>query len=288
MLHDPSTNSDSILGTFFPVPRDENIEALSLEEKGAFLDLCRLAAFRPHITRTPDGIVIALSHGQLAKAVRTLAEAWRKTKDWVARRLKKFISLGLINVAKSATQAAKAPDIITVCFSKLFYIKKDKSATQSETHSATQARHKRDANKEEKGNNEQSEKESCAKQASPCTQGGKPRFGFPDAEEAIRAMNAPPAEPEKQTRKLKRQIPPDWVPGEKLVAWARNGEIGASDREIEVQAEQFRDHHRSKGNTFIDFDAAFRTWMRNSKKFSNHSKQTKSFKQMDREAEFTL
>ncbi len=33
------------------------------------------------------------------------------------------------------------------------------------------------------------------------------------------------------------------------------------------EAARFADHHDAKGNAFADWDAAFRTWMRNAVKF---------------------
>ena len=35
----------------------------------------------------------------------------------------------------------------------------------------------------------------------------------------------------------------------------------------DFEANQFRDHHQSKGTTFIDIDKAYRNWIRNSVKF---------------------
>lgn len=46
-----------------------------------------------------------------------------------------------------------------------------------------------------------------------------------------------------------------------LAAWALN-EHGLSRRRIESETGAFLDHHRAKGNTFKDWTAAWRTWMR--------------------------
>lgn len=38
--------------------------------------------------------------------------------------------------------------------------------------------------------------------------------------------------------------------------------------DVRAEVEAFNDHHRAKGSTFKDWDAAFRTWCRNSSKWS--------------------
>lgn len=57
---------------------------------------------------------------------------------------------------------------------------------------------------------------------------------------------------EKHTSKKRRrtQVPADWMPGDSLVM---------SKDELR-ELERFRNHHRSKGNTFIDIDLAWQNW----------------------------
>lgn len=71
-------------------------------------------------------------------------------------------------------------------------------------------------------------------------------------------------EPLGARKKRACQLPDSWEPTEKHAALA--AEMGVS---LEVEVEQFRDHHRAKGSTYKDWDAAFRTWLRNAPKFSN-------------------
>lgn len=68
---------------------------------------------------------------------------------------------------------------------------------------------------------------------------------------------------EKAKRKRGTQIPDGWSP--RLEERARARDAGL-DCDAEVEA--FRDHHKSRGNAFLDWDAAFRTWIRNGLKFS--------------------
>lgn len=64
-------------------------------------------------------------------------------------------------------------------------------------------------------------------------------------------------------RKTSSPYPENFELSESLKAWVveqRCPDVGA-------QLEAFRDYHVSKGSRFIDWDAAFRTWIRNSFKF---------------------
>ncbi|MCA1781891.1 MAG: hypothetical protein LC679_06865 [Intrasporangiaceae bacterium] len=63
-------------------------------------------------------------------------------------------------------------------------------------------------------------------------------------------------------RKRATQLPKDWKPKDGHAEIAT--EMGAS---LEVEQVQFCDYHTAKGSTFKDWDAAFRTWLRNTKKY---------------------
>jgi len=74
------------------------------------------------------------------------------------------------------------------------------------------------------------------------------------------------------TKKPRRacSLPENWVPSEK-------NEQDATDRnftseEIRNEADRFRDYHTSKGTTFKDWDAGWRTWLGNARKFDGNSK----------------
>jgi len=49
---------------------------------------------------------------------------------------------------------------------------------------------------------------------------------------------------------------------ERMAQWAVD--LGVPAEALQAQTEKFLDHHKSKGSTFKDWDAAWRTWMRNS------------------------
>jgi uncharacterized protein YdaU (DUF1376 family) len=74
---------------------------------------------------------------------------------------------------------------------------------------------------------------------------------------------------QKESRSRRQQIPPDWLPSEAGYAYALDKRHW-SHAQADENASHFRDHHRSKGNLFSDCDAAWRTWVRNSAKFSSN------------------
>lgn len=75
------------------------------------------------------------------------------------------------------------------------------------------------------------------------------------------------ATPSPQAKRGK-QLPDDFKPSDKHLALA--AELG-----VDLRAEwgQFIDHHRARGTTMKDWDAALRTWIRNAKKFSRQPDQ---------------
>lgn len=56
-------------------------------------------------------------------------------------------------------------------------------------------------------------------------------------------------------------LPEGWVPSEGNIEDARKKNL--TDQEISHEADRFANHHRSKGNQFVDWDAAWRTWIGN-------------------------
>lgn len=62
------------------------------------------------------------------------------------------------------------------------------------------------------------------------------------------------------------QLPEGWVPSAKNISDAESK--GFSAVEIENEADRFRDFHTAKGSTFKCWDAAWRTWLGNARKFA--------------------
>lgn len=75
----------------------------------------------------------------------------------------------------------------------------------------------------------------------------------------IPASEPPPA---KRAGKPKTRLPINWEPSEITIQWALD-HFQTNRRRVLVEAEKFRDHHVSKGNTMADWPAAWRTWWNN-------------------------
>ena len=71
----------------------------------------------------------------------------------------------------------------------------------------------------------------------------------------------------KSGRKPEVPIPENWVPSDRNIADAEARQFSA--KEIEDEADRFRNHHIARDTRFRDWDAAWRTWLGNSRKFSN-------------------
>ena len=61
---------------------------------------------------------------------------------------------------------------------------------------------------------------------------------------------------------MKKQITEDFEVTSKMRQWAAERSMPSPDRELEA----FIDYHQAHGSTMKDWQAAFRTWLRNSKK----------------------
>jgi len=72
----------------------------------------------------------------------------------------------------------------------------------------------------------------------------------------------------KTRRKPLIELPSGWVPNEKNIADALKK--GLTEKEIDHEADQFRNHHHSKQSKFRDWNAAWRTWVNNYIKFSEN------------------
>ena len=67
------------------------------------------------------------------------------------------------------------------------------------------------------------------------------------------------------TKKRRHQLPQEFILSENLVQFAKKN--GINGNRIKEVFEHFCDYHRSRGNTMLDWDRAFMTWVRNDKKF---------------------
>ncbi len=59
------------------------------------------------------------------------------------------------------------------------------------------------------------------------------------------------------------RLPEDWAPSEKLQAYALERGVDPTS-----ELEAFRDYHHAKGSVMAEWEAAWRTWVRNAQKFA--------------------
>jgi hypothetical protein len=76
------------------------------------------------------------------------------------------------------------------------------------------------------------------------------------------------AEPRAKAKRATR-LAADWSPRDEERISAEGSGL-TCDREVDA----FRDHHSAKGSTMADWDAAFRTWLRNAVKFGRGAQQS--------------
>ena len=73
----------------------------------------------------------------------------------------------------------------------------------------------------------------------------------------------------KKTARRRCRLPDGWVPSDRNVQDAISKQF--TEREIQDEADKFRDYHAAKGTTFADWDAGWRTWIGNARKFAPRS-----------------
>lgn len=79
--------------------------------------------------------------------------------------------------------------------------------------------------------------------------------------------NPPPKKPVKRAT----QLPDGWLPSDRNIQDAISKQFSTED--ISHEADQFRDYHLAKGSTYKDWNAAWRTWLGNARKFAGNRSQ---------------
>lgn len=98
-----------------------------------------------------------------------------------------------------------------------------------------------------------------------CASDDAPNNGDPWGLSPDGNADAPIAKKAARSRKRPaRSRPDDWQPNDTHRAFAAEHRL-----DLEHEASQFIDHHDAKGSVFADWDAAFRTWLRNAVKFQS-------------------
>ena len=74
--------------------------------------------------------------------------------------------------------------------------------------------------------------------------------------------------PNPRKRRPEIPLPEGWVPSERNIRDAEDRQFSA--KEIDHEADRFRNHHHAKGSRYRDWDAAWRTWLGNARKYAGN------------------
>ncbi len=82
-----------------------------------------------------------------------------------------------------------------------------------------------------------------------------------------------------RTKKQRTSFPDDFVVSGRILQLSKHNQWPDPVAELEA----FRDYHSSRGSTFLDWEAAFRTWLRTGKRLNGNKRpQTKGDQSMDK------
>ena len=95
-----------------------------------------------------------------------------------------------------------------------------------------------------------------------------PPDGAADAPKPSGTITEPPVDRARR-QKPEVELPDGWVPNIRNIADAADRKFTA--KETEDEADRFRNHHHAKGSRFRDWNAAWRTWLGNARKFAGRS-----------------
>ena len=193
--------------------------------------------------------ILDVQRGQFAVSVRFIAErlGWHRAK--VERFLTKLKTETLIE-----TDARQGLTIITICNyndSQDFNVNQN---LQTETLTEEAPRQYRDSTETNK--NTILTPYNTKKEDPPIVPQGE-KLLFPDP-----VIEKPP----KEKKPRATQMPQGWKPHD-----AHRAKCASFGLNPEDLAEKFENHHKAKGNSFVDWDRAFFTWIGNAKEFNqNH------------------
>ena len=93
-----------------------------------------------------------------------------------------------------------------------------------------------------------------------------PKQPEPEPEPIERDTSVSTKKPTPSKPKRACSIPDGWVPNDRNIQDAIDRSF--SQQEMNHEANQFRDYHLAKGTTYKDWNAAWRTWLGNARKFA--------------------
>lgn len=231
------------VGTF-SVPRalwsDETFKDEPFTQREAWIWMISEASWRDR-ERQINGVFIHLKRGQFTASYRFMASRFK----WSEPKVRRFVTL-LRNRRTLETKTDAGQTIVTICNYDIIQNKPAESDAAA-TQQPTQQRRSSDAN-ENKGINK--------------TKGKTP----PKNDQKTMLDD------QKPKPRSKRLFDENWLPTDKARLWAKTQ--GFSDGEVNRMIAHCRDHHRSKGNKFLDHDATFKNWVRRQVEWSERDAKT--------------
>lgn len=210
----------------------------------AWLDLIGLANHADGHIRV-RGIRVEVRRGCVGWSEMALAARW----GWSRGKVRRFLSE---LEAKTVQQIEQQKSRLTTLIRIVNYDLYQSDGKQTGQQTGQQTDNRRD-NKRDTNNNEKHEKhEKNDEQLTPLC---------PPAGGDLPAKKPPP--------KKKTPVPESFDLTDAMVAWAKSEGANGNLRSV---TDCFLDHHRAKGSLFIDWQAAWRTWVRNEVKFSRQAK----------------
>jgi hypothetical protein len=226
------------------IPRDlfqhEFFPKEPMSEREAWFWMVARAAWRDTQHRVGSDM-LAVARGSFFCSLRELQGIWGWGSDKRVRTFLKRLENGRMIDAR--TDAGKTH--VTICNYEDF-----QHVGRSTNAAETQERRSTDALKEQ-GNKKQGNKKKEEPIGSL----------FREEPDQAPAASKPPPKPNR-----KRSIPPDWVPSPRNIADALGRDF--TPQEIDHEADRFRDYHLARASIFSDWDAAWRTWIGNARKFA--------------------
>ena len=214
------------------------------------------------------GQEIILKRGQLYAPIRTISGENRVSKG-VAERFMRDLKTGTMIETVNGTVG----NIITVCNYEKYQNFDEYSRTVSGTVNETAAGQRQDGGGTEAGH-KRSPDESPDESPQPTPESGvgsnSKNEDKPSPKNTELAVTKNNAVKPKQKRGV--SIPEGWVPSGKNIEDARIQDL--TDREIDHEADRFRDYHLARGTVFKSWDAAWRTWVSNAKKWGKQNRRS--------------
>jgi hypothetical protein len=201
-------------------------------EREAWVWMICEAAWKPREKRVGK-VIVQLNRGQLAASIRFMAEAFSWHRNKADRFLKRLEKCNLIRV-----ESGTGVNVITLCKYNEYQLTPKSFGTE-----AGQKRDRSGTN-ENKGEIREEGKDI-------------------DTDVSIGLFQEKP--PKKTRRKPEVDLPEGWVPSDRNIQDATDK--GLSEKEIEDEADRFRNHHYSKQSRYRDWDAAWRTWIGNALRY---------------------